>query len=296
MFYAVFRLKHVPDYWKIAEVIMLPKPGKSPNDVRSYRPISLLPIISKLFEKLLLKRLRPMIENNNLIPNYQFGFRSKYSTSDQVHRITDVIERALEEKQVCSAVFLDVAQAFDKVWHEGLLNKLNKMFPKHYVEILKSYISDRLFRVKQEDEYSDLKEIRAGLPQGSVLGPILSLLYTNDLPTLKGTTIATFADDTAILAVGQDQRSSTRKLQKASNAVVDWTKQWKIKLNELKFIHVNFSNKKLAEPIRLNINGTLVPYQTNAKYLGMTLDAKLRWKEHVKKKRMELNIKYKQYY
>lgn len=296
LFNAAFRLKHMPACWKVAEVIMLPKPGKQPNDAKSYRPISLLPIISKLFEKLLLKRLRPLIENNNLIPDYQFGFRQKHSTIDQVHRITDVIERALEEKQVCSAIFLDVAQAFDKVWHEGLIHKLNKVLPKQHADIITSYISDRTFRVKQEDEYSDLKEIKSGVPQGSVLGPILYLLYTSDLPVLEEAVIATFADDIAILAVDQDQERSVRKLQTASNAVVDWTRQWRAKLNELKSVQVNYTNKKTADPHLIEINGTIIPYSTNAKYLGMNLDIKLRWKEHVKKKRTELNLKYKQHY
>jgi len=114
---AAFRLKYVPRLWKVADVIMIPKPGKPPHEAASYRLISLLPVMSKLFENLLIKRLKPIIERKNLIPNHQFGFRNKHSTIDQVHRITNIVENALEEKTVCSAVFLDVAQAFDKVWH-----------------------------------------------------------------------------------------------------------------------------------------------------------------------------------
>jgi len=121
---AVFRLKYVPRLWKVAEVIMIPKSGKPPREAASYRPISLLPVMSKLFEKLLIKRLKPIIDGKNLNPNHQFAFQSKHSTIDQVHRITNIIENALEEKKVCSAIFLDVAQAFDKVWHEGLNYKL----------------------------------------------------------------------------------------------------------------------------------------------------------------------------
>jgi hypothetical protein len=101
----------------VAEVIVIPKPGKPPHEAASYRPISLLPVMSKLLEKLLIKRLKPTIERKNLIPNNRFAFQSKLSTTDQVHRITNIIEHAPEEKKDCSAIFLDVVQAFDKVWH-----------------------------------------------------------------------------------------------------------------------------------------------------------------------------------
>jgi hypothetical protein len=127
---AAFRLKYVPRLWKVTEVILIPKPGKPQLDAASYRPISLLPVMSKLFEKLLIKRLKPIIERKTLIPNHQFGFRGKHLTIDQVHKITNIIEIALEDKKVCSAIFMDVAQAFDKVWHEELNHKLRTILPK----------------------------------------------------------------------------------------------------------------------------------------------------------------------
>lgn len=107
---AAFRLKYVPSLWKMAEVIMIVKPGKPPQEVSSYRPILLLSVISKLFEKLLLKRLKPIIEEKKLIPTHQFGFRNRHSTIDQVHRITSIIEKSLEERKVCATLFSDVAQ------------------------------------------------------------------------------------------------------------------------------------------------------------------------------------------
>ncbi|KAL0107445.1 hypothetical protein PUN28_015783 [Cardiocondyla obscurior] len=114
LFNAAIRLKYFPLSWKVAQITMIPKPGKSENEIASYRPISLLPTISKLFEKLLLKRIIPIMEQAQLIPQHQFGFRRNHSTIDQVHRVTHIIEKALEEGKYCPAVFLDVAQAFDK--------------------------------------------------------------------------------------------------------------------------------------------------------------------------------------
>lgn len=294
LFNAAIRLRHFPDSWKVAEVIMLPKPGKPPNDIKSYRPISLLPIISKLFEKILLKRLKLILAKTKLIPDHQFGFRSQHSTIDQVHRITDLIEKTLEGKQYCSAIFLDVAQAFDKVWHEGLLYKMNKILPRGYTQLLSSYLSGRIFRVRQESEYSDFKEANAGVPQGSVLGPTLYLLYTSDIPTTDDVTIATFADDTAILATGSTAQEATQKLQIAADEIKTWTEKWRIKLNEMKSVHTNFTYRRMDEVEPVNISGIVVPYANTAKYLGMTLDTKLKWKEHVKKKRTELDIKLRE--
>jgi hypothetical protein len=113
--------------------------------------------------ELLLKRLKPILEENQIIPTHQFGFRQKHSTIDQVHRITTLIEKTLEEKQVCSTVFLDMAQAFDKVWHEGLVYKLEHLLPTEYSQILKYYFCERYLRVRQKVEYSGPKPIKPGL-------------------------------------------------------------------------------------------------------------------------------------
>jgi hypothetical protein len=104
--------------------------------------------MSKLFEKLILKRLKPIIAEKHLVPTHQFGFRKNHTTIDQVHRITDIIEKTLENKGVCSAVFLDIAQAFDRVWHRGLLHKLRSTLPDHFYLILISYLTNRYFRVR----------------------------------------------------------------------------------------------------------------------------------------------------
>jgi hypothetical protein len=186
-----------------------------------------------------------MLDEKQIKPTHQFGFthRNKHSMMDQVHRITTITEKTLEEKKVCSAIFLDVAQASDKVWHEGLFHKIEQLVPAEYSQLLKSYLSDRYYRVKQEDQYSQLKQIKAGVLQGSVLGPVLYLLYMSDLPQPEEPTVATFADDTANMAVDGSLEEATEKLQQAVNKVNKWTRKWLTKLNEAKLVHVDLPTK-----------------------------------------------------
>jgi hypothetical protein len=125
--------------WKFAQIIMIPIPGKTANEVNPYRPISLLPVTSKLFERILLNRIRNDIDLSIVIPEYQYGYRGGYSTMQQMYRIVNKIATSLEEKKHCTAVFLDVAQAMDKIWHTELLYKIKNTFPRPYYPLLKSY-------------------------------------------------------------------------------------------------------------------------------------------------------------
>jgi hypothetical protein len=138
-----------------------------------------------------------VVENSRLISNHQFGFRQGHSTIEQTHRIVQRINEALENNQYCSAAFLYISQAFDKVWHTGLL----------------SYLHSRHFLIKVETEYRELSSVNAGVPQGSVLRPSLYLLYTADLLTSPGSTTATFADDNAVVPMDSNLAIASQKLQ-----------------------------------------------------------------------------------
>lgn len=248
IFNSIIRVGYFPSQWKVASIIVIPKPGKPPEKVESYRPISLLPILSKVFEKLLLKRLRPIIKEKNLIPNHQFGFRQDHATIEQVHRVTNTIRQSLEKREFCSAVFLDISQAFDKVWHIGLLYKLKTHLPDTYYKIIASYLHDRHFLVKFHEEQTTLTPITSGVPQGSVLGPIFYLLYTSDLPTHPRTKISTFADDTAILASSSDARIASSHLQENVRQVEMWLKKWRMKANEKKIntCHIHLEERYMS--------------------------------------------------
>lgn len=287
---AILRTGYWPKCLKVAQIIMIHKQGKEPTEVTSYRPISLLPIMSKLLERLLLKRINYDLPPESWIPDHQFGFRQKHTTIQQIHRITQTINKALENKQYCSGVFLDISQAFDKVWHSGLLYKIKHTLPAAYYELLKSYLRDRTFQTKINEEKSDLHTIRSGVPQGSVLGPILYVLYTLDLPTTQDTIIGTFADDTAILSSHEYPQIASEQTQNHLNNLEQWLKKWKIRVNENKSTHVTYTLRKETCPV-VTINNVQIPQAQTVKYLGIHIDRKLTWKHHIMKKKKQVEIK-----
>lgn len=289
---AILRTQYFPLCWKTAEIILIHKPGKPENEAASYRPISLLPILSKILEKLILKQLKPIIEDLAIIPNHQFGFREQHSTIDQVHRLVNIIEKDLEEKKVCTAVFLDISQAFDRVWHTGLLYKIKKLLPHQYFLLLKSYLSKRHFKVKYGNAISSEFQINAGVPQGSVLGPTLYQLFTSDIPNEDNTITATYADDTAFLSSHVNPNEAANILQNSLNKLQLWLDTWRIKVNETKSNHVTFTNRRVTCP-QVTLKNQPIPITENIKYLGIHLDKRLTWKKHLSSKRSQLNIKTK---
>lgn len=297
LYNAAIAIKYFPVAWKVAEIIAIPKPHKDPTEATSYRPISLLPTMSKLFEKLIFNRLEPIITSRNLIPNHQFGFRRKHSTIEQVHRVTNKISSEIDKKNFCVAVYLDVAKAFDSVWHKGLMHKLKHQLPHSYYQLIRSYISDRYFYVKQQDESSDIQKIEAGVPQGSVLGPLLYLLHTADIPIPPSgeNMIATFADDTVLLSSNKNIDVALTKLQTQLDSTLLWFKKWGIEINSSKTVQVIYTNRRYSN-YHLHINNEPIKIDKKAKYLGMIIDAKLLWKEHIMQKRQEINNRFRQLY
>lgn len=158
IFNSILRLGHIPKQFKTAKIKMLPKTDESVGKVASYRPISLLPILSKLFEKLFVVRLLPILEKHHIIPDHQFGFREKRSTIEKIYRVVSTIRHALKSKQFWGpTVFIDIKQAFHKVWQGGLMHKVSQYFPAQVVNILKSYLTNRKFHVNHGLSQSSLK-------------------------------------------------------------------------------------------------------------------------------------------
>ena len=287
---SMLRLRYIPANWKRAKVIMLHKPGKQPNLIKSYRPISLLSVLNKVFEKLLHKKLLSLLPSTAL-PNHQFGFRAHHSTTDQLHRVTTTILQSLEKKQFCAAAFLDVAQAFDRVWHAGLLYKIRCLLPSNVCDLLQNYLSNRTFFVTYGMYTSTTRPISAGVPQGSVLGPLLYSLFTADIPaTIDQTVVATFADDTAFLALSKDYLDSVNTLQGSLDIFHEWTTRWKIKVSSEKSTHVVYSlHPHGYQPVEFDRD--IIPYASSAKYLGVHLDERLTFRQHIERKRKELDLR-----
>lgn len=293
IFNAILRVCHFPIQWKFSIIVLFHKPDKPIHQTSSYRPISLLPLLSKVFEKFLLSRLQPYINETNSIPKYQFGFRSAHSTLQQCHRIVDEISHAFERGYYCSGVFLDVAQAFDRVWHTGLLFKLKQILPDSLFLILQSYMKERFFKVRHGDELSALFPINAGVPQGSVLGPTLFSISIGDIPTSPNTLLALFADDMAILSSHVDPVMASLNIQNHIHMIEPWTATWKIKINETKSQHITFTLRKRDCPTVL-VNNTALIHATTVRYLGLHLDRRLTWAHHISKTRSRMKTRFYQ--
>jgi hypothetical protein len=181
------------------------------------------------------------------------------------------MNKAVENKKYCSAAFLDISQAFNNVLDAGLLYKSRRSLPLNYFLILKSYLHSGHFLVKVETEYTELSLVNAGVPQGTVLGPLLYLLYTADLPTSPESTTATFADDIVAVATDSDPAIVSQKLQTDLLETQNWFKKWGMKANKSKSSRVTFTTgREMCPPV--HINNVQLPQEDDVKYLGLHLD------------------------
>jgi hypothetical protein len=186
--------------------------------------------------------------------------------------------------QFCIAAFLDFSQAFDKVWHPGILFKIKQILPIKYYNLLKSYLQERHYVTKYNNETSRSFQIHSGVPHGSNLVPLLYILYTSDLPTSRDTDMGTFAYDTAIFSTHADPTTASRNLQEHFLTIENWLQKWKIKVNETNSSHITFTLRKDNCPA-IRINQTVLPQVESVKYLGLHFDRKLNWKVHIKQKK-----------
>lgn len=285
IFNASFKFGFFPACFKCAKVVAIHKQGKDPRSPSSYRPISLLSSIDKLYEKIILSRLNAFIENNNLINKEQFGFRNQHSTVHQIKRMTNLIKRNKRQRLSTGVILLDIEKAFDSIWHNGLIYKLKKYgFPLHIVKIIKSFLTDRAFKVVINNSTSSPRNITAGVPQGAVLSPTLYSLYVADFDPKMGSEIALYADDMAIMVKGKLSNAIVHKLEKSLGKCAKFYKKWKIRINTDKTQAILFpfnKSRKRNPSIPLRHENKNIPFDNSVKYLGVYLDKKLIFKKHI---------------
>jgi len=281
---AITKLQYFPDALKHGIIIILPKEGKPPDSPASYRPITLLPTLGKVYEQCVLSFLQRIEKELHIIPHEQHGFRASHSTGTQLARVLETLIRNYNHGKYTVMVALDIEAAFDKVPHKYLLYKLSQFrFPDWTIRLLWSYFTNRTSRVKVENELSAPFQLRAGVPQGGLLSPFLYNLYTADIPLHTcHTTTALYADDTLLVTASESPILAEINSNLALAELEAWLKKWKIRVNGGKSKASFIAQKSKTFKPRIFVSGELINLSEEIKYLGVLFDNQLTWSAQVK--------------
>ena len=277
-----------PQKMKIADIFPLFK-NKERNLCTNYRPISLLITVSKLLEKIIYNRVYSFLNTTNQFFTSQYGFRTNHSCENAISELIGHIVKGKENNKSTACVFLDLSKAFDTIKHDVLLAKLERYGIRGVaLNWFKSYLSNRKIRVKctiestGKTEYSKEYPISYGTPQGSCLGPLIFLLFNNDLHrAIRYSNVILFADDTTLYVTDHSINNIKKCLEHDLKLLQDWFHANKLTLNLTKTQFMLFKAKKRCPSITLNINNTLISQHKNAKFLGLILDDELSWIPHI---------------
>ncbi len=262
---------HFPSSWKLANVAPIFKKS-DPSNPQNYRPISLLSCIGKLMERCIHKALYNYVVENSILTSFQSGFVKGDSTVNQLAYIYNDICKALDEGKEVRAVFCDISKAFDRVWHRGLLFKLSCIgISGSLLEWFSSYLSQRQQRVVYANASSIWSTINAGVPQGSIVGPLLFLIYINDIVKDINSNTRLFADDTSLYIIVDDPQSSSVQLNNDLRTIHQWSLDWLVTFNPSKTETMIFSRKrnKPAHP-NLIMNDVVLDPVIEHKHLGLS--------------------------
>ena len=274
-----------PNIWKLAKVIALYK--KNDRSLpENYRPISLLNCFGKVFERLIYNQMIKFIEKHKILYINQFGFRKKFSTTLALIDTIEYIKTTLDNNQYVIGIFLDIRKAFDTVNHNIMCKKLEHYgFRGHSLNFLRSYLSDRTQYTDVNGSQSETQEITHGVPQGSILGPLLFLLYINDLHyAITTAQTRLFADDTSLLIKGQNIHTLKRDAEITLQEISSWFKVNKmcLSLNKSNFILFHGKRKPPHNDLsKLILGNDHIHRVKSTKYVGLIIDETLSWEDHI---------------
>ena len=277
-----WRCGYLPQEWRRADVFPIYKGKGAPLELpKSYRPISLTCSHVKLLERLLLHRLVPFLESRSFFNKFQAGFRRDHSTVDQLYRLVDRIQTALSSRHYVSIVYLDIVAAFDTVWHNGLLFKLHRAgVTGRAWRWIQAFLSGRQLRVTHSNCKSGWFSTSAGVPQGSILGPILFLVFINDLPRSHNVCPAIFADDVALWPELDGARGDAA-INSLLVQIYAWSRKWQVAFSPSKSVFVCYNRKQQdPSPLPLILGPAALPRVKEFKYLGLLTHESLSWKPH----------------
>lgn len=270
----------LPKDWKIAKIIPIHKSGDKSIE-SNFRPISLTSTACKLLEHIILKHLTVFLEREGILSNNQHGFRQGLSTITQLTEVIHDLALGINNHRQTDVILLDLSKAFDCVCHAKLITKLTNLIGDGEIT---AWVRDFLFNRSQfvvfEHFASETVPVTSGVPQGSVLGPLLFLMYINDITNNIDSKIKLFADDCIIyreINIEQDHHS----LQKSLNTIAEWCSDWQMTINVKKSACMTITRKKQPSNFRYNINGAALTNVQRHKYLGLTITSDLRWDEHI---------------
>lgn len=280
-----------PDLWKRAILIPILKPNKPTHSVESYRPISLTSCVSKLLERMVNKRLVWVLENGNLISNQQCGFRQRRSCMDHLTRLEDYIQNSFIMKQHTIAVFFDLEKAFDRTWRYLILEKIHKWgFKGHLAYFIKNFLSDRKFQVRIGNTLSQIQCLENGVPQGAVISTTLFSIAVNDIEKYIKSPVqySLFVDDLTIYLRSSNLTYLKAKLQSCINSISKWASErgFKISTEKTSCMHFCRLRKQHEDPLLL-LNANPIVYKDSNKFLGLIMDKKLNWKNHIEHLRIK---------
>jgi hypothetical protein len=271
--------KQIPKDWKMASVTPIFKKGKKCL-ASNYRPVSLTSIVCKTMEKIVRDHIIEHLKANNLLTNKQYGFISGRSTSLQLLTVLDEWSEALDAGNSIDCIYMDYQKAFDTVPHRRLLNKLQAYgITDPILGWIKSFLEKRKQRINVEGESSDWKDVTSGIPQGSVLGPLLFVIFINDLPEELQTSAYLFADDTKVYNIIKN-KNDQENLQKDLNKLEEWSDRWLLRFHPDKCKHIHVG-KQIEPNTRYYIHNKKLEIIEEEKDIGVTVDNKLSFENHL---------------
>ena len=275
-----------PDHFKEATVIPIPKPGNL-TKVNNYRPISLLPSPGKIIEKVVHNRLAGHLEKYEILNNHQYGFRKERSTTHAITELLNQLNLNLNKRTPTVALYIDFRKAFDCLQYPILITKLETLgLHKSIIDWIRDYLQNRIQRVRANSTLSEPGTMRQGVPQGSILGPLLYIIYANDIVNkIKKSKVTLYADDTVIYNSHRNINKAMANIQADLNGLTTWCHENGIYINPQKTKYMIFSSRNILEGegrVQLKVDGENVERVKSYSYLGVTLDEHLTFDPHVK--------------